>query len=162
MTVIRDAVETDFTRIIELNDAEVAQTSPMDLDRLRMLVNASAYCKVATLENRTVAFLICLESTATYENDNFNWFQARFPRFLYVDRIVVSAECAGLGIGSALYAGMFDHARADAIDVITCEYNIEPPNEASRAFHQRFGFKEVGTQWVANGEKKVSLQAAET
>jgi hypothetical protein len=29
-------------------------------------------------------------------------------------------------------------------------------------FHEKFGFKEQGTQWVANGTKRVSLQVAET
>ncbi len=44
---------------------------------------------------------------------------------------------------------------------MTCEYNVIPPNEPSRTFHEKFGFREIGTQWVANGSKQVSLQAAE-
>jgi predicted GNAT superfamily acetyltransferase len=43
---------------------------------------------------------------------------------------------------------------------VTCEYNIEPPNEASRRFHDKFGFREIGTQWLDDGTKRVSLQAA--
>jgi len=31
---------------------------------------------------------------------------------------------------------------------------------ASQRFHDKFGFKELDTQWVANGTKKVSIQAA--
>lgn len=31
---------------------------------------------------------------------------------------------------------------------------------ASQRFHDKFGFKELDTQWVANGTKKVSLRAA--
>jgi len=53
-------------------------------------------------------------------------------------------------------------ARIQPTPVVTCEYNIDPPNEPSRLFHDKFGFKERGTQWVANGTKRVSLQAAET
>jgi predicted GNAT superfamily acetyltransferase len=30
----------------------------------------------------------------------------------------------------------------------------------SAAFHARFGFREVGTQWVRGGVKRVSLQEA--
>jgi uncharacterized protein len=44
---------------------------------------------------------------------------------------------------------------------VTCEYNIVPPNEPSRIFHGKFGFREIGTQWIANGAKQVSMQAAE-
>lgn len=55
----------------------------------------------------------------------------------------------------------YEFARAREIGAITCEYNIDPPNPASRAFHDKFGFRELGTQWVAGGTKHVSLQAAE-
>jgi len=57
---------------------------------------------------------------------------------------------------------LFRYARDHAIPLVTCEYNIVPPNEPSRLFHDRFGFKEQGTQWLANGTKRVSLQAATT
>ena len=75
---------------------------------------------------------------------------------------MVSAAHFGHRIGSRLYEDLFDFARAQQLERVTCEYNIEPPNEASRAFHDRFGFQEVGTQWVANGAKRVSLQVADT
>lgn len=45
---------------------------------------------------------------------------------------------------------------------IVCEYNIVPPNEPSRIFHDKFGFHEVGSQWLGKGSKQVSLQVAET
>lgn len=162
MLHIRDTVESDFEGIIALNDTEVLQTSPMDLDRLRLLVQMADYCKVATLDDRLAAFLIALGVDRPYANDNYSWFSARFSNFLYVDRIVVSADYSGRRIGSKLYSDMFDFARSQGIQMVTCEYNIEPPNPASRSFHDRFGFKEVGTQWVSNGTKQVSLQVAET
>ena len=68
---------------------------------------------------------------------------------------------AGLKIGSRLYEDLFDCARSQGIKTITCEYNIQPPNPASQRFHDKFGFKELGQQWVALGTKRVSLQAAE-
>ena len=162
MVDIRDAVESDFESIVMLNDAEVRQTSPMDLDRLRLLVRMSAYCKVATVEGKVAAFLIALREGVPYQNDNYAWFGARFPGFLYVDRVVVGAHFSGRGIGRKLYEDMFGFARSHGITTITCEYNIQPPNPASRAFHDRFGFRELGTQWVGNGTKQVSLQAAPT
>lgn len=71
-------------------------------------------------------------------------------------------RCERSGLGACLYEDMFSHARTSSIPVVTCEYNLVPPNEASRLFHEKFGFKEQGTQWVTNGAKRVSLQAAET
>jgi predicted GNAT superfamily acetyltransferase len=96
-----------------------------------------------------------------YVNDNYEWFAARYPQFLYVDRIVVSSKFQGRRLGSLLYQDLFQRARAKQIQVVTCEYNIVPPNEPSRIFHGKFGFREIGTQWIADGAKQVSMQAAE-
>jgi len=61
-----------------------------------------------------------------------------------------------------MYQDVFDSARLNGIKLITCEYNIEPSNPASSAFHDKFGFKELDTQWIAGGSKNVLLQAAST
>jgi predicted GNAT superfamily acetyltransferase len=47
------------------------------------------------------------------------------------------------------------------ISIVACEYNLVPPNELSRLFHNKFGFKERGTRWAEDGAKRVSLQVAE-
>jgi uncharacterized protein len=158
--VLRDAADTDFVRIVELNEAEVRQTSAMSFDRLRSLVAISAHCRVATSNGFVVAFLLAFRNGAAYDSDNYRWFASRLGEFLYVDRIVVGKAFAGRGVGAALYADLFAFARSQGIDTIACEYNIDPPNPASRAFHDKFGFTEVGTQWVANRSKRVSLQIA--
>ena len=157
---LRDSQEADFETIVVLNAAEVAQTSAMDIDRLRHLHGLSNYHKVAEVEGRIAGFLIAIRSGALYENDNFGWFAEKVANFMYVDRIVINSQFAGMGIGSALYEDLFLRSRALAIATITCEYNIVPPNPASRAFHDKFGFSELGTQWVADGTKQVSLQSA--
>jgi predicted GNAT superfamily acetyltransferase len=159
--VLRAAAAGDFARIVELNAAEVAQTSPMDLARLRLLAALAAYHKVAEVDGRVAAFMLAMDHTAAYDNDNFRWFAARYPRFLYIDRIVVDAGHAGLGIGSRLYRDLFEHARRAGIGTLVCEYNLDPPNPASAAFHARFGFVEVGARRLADGSKRVSMQAAD-
>lgn len=159
MEEFRIAVESDFEAILRLNDAEERQTSSMDLERLRSLVRMSACCKVCTVDGEVVAFLIALRDGTPYRNDNYQWFVSRFPSFLYVDRVVVDSRFAGRGIGSRLYEELFAFARGNGIGTLACEYNIDPPNPASRAFHDKFGFREHGTQWVAGGTKQVSLQA---
>jgi uncharacterized protein len=158
--VIRDARQSDFAAICELNLAEVQQTSPMDAARLAALGSLACYHKVACVEGRVVAFLLAMRDGASYQNENFAWFADKYTHFIYVDRIVVSSAFKGLRIGSLLYEDLFRHARDTSVAVVTCEYNINPPNEASRIFHDKFGFREQGTQWVAGGTKQVSLQAA--
>jgi predicted GNAT superfamily acetyltransferase len=158
---IRDAAEVDFPAIVELNAHEVQHTSLMDLERLRYLNSISACHKVATVDDAVAAFILAMKDHCGYVNDNYEWFAARYPQFLYVDRIVVSSKFQGRRLGSMLYQDLFQQARANRIHVVTCEYNIVPPNEPSRIFHAKFGFREIGSQWIANGAKQVSMQAAE-
>ena len=158
--VLRDAGEADFTAILALNAAVVASTSAMDADRLRLLHAMAAYHRVATIDGDIAAFLLAMHHGVAYDSENYRWFAARYPRFAYVDRIVVNAVHAGAGIGARLYRDLFAHARAHGLPIVACEYNVDPPNPASRAFHDRFGFVEVGTQRVAGGSKLVSLQVA--
>jgi predicted GNAT superfamily acetyltransferase len=160
-TSIRDAGDCDFPAIVELNEHEVQHTSPMDLERLRYLDSISAYHKVATVDDSVAAFLLAMKDHCGYVNANYQWFAERYPRFLYVDRIVVSSKFQGRRLGSMLYQDLFQQARSHQIQVVTCEYNIVPPNEPSRIFHGKFGFREIGTQWIADGAKQVSMQAAE-
>ena len=158
---LRAAGVADFAAIVALNAAEVQHTSAMDEARLAELHAMAAYHKVAVVDGEVAAFLLAFREDAPYRNDNHGWFVARYPRFLYVDRIVVGAVGAGLGLGSLLYRDLFDTARADGVPIVCCEYNIEPPNEPSRRFHDKFGFHEVGSQWLDGGKKRVSLQIAE-
>jgi uncharacterized protein len=157
---LRDATESDFEAIVRLNDAEVQHTSPMDIERLRHLDSISCYHKIASIDGTFAAFLLAMRHDAPYDSDNFSWFAARYPSFVYVDRIVVAAAFARHKLGSLLYTDLFAFARARSLPCVTCEYNVTPPNEASRHFHDKFGFQEVGTQWVANRTKLVSLQVA--
>ena len=159
--LIRDADDGDTAAIVALNAAEVRHTSPMDADRLRQLASLSAYHRVATLDGRVVAFLLAMRAGADYRNDNFAWFAAYHPDFLYVDRIVVDAAAQGHRLGSRLYADLFAFAREQGIPRITCEFNVVPPNEPSRLFHARHGFVETGRQWLDEGRKQVSMQVAE-
>lgn len=156
--LVRDATEADFDRIVELNAAVVRETSAMDLARLRQLHALAFHRRVAIVDGGIVGFLLAMRDGAAYDNDNFDWFSARYPQFVYVDRIVVDAATAGKGIGRRLYDDLFDRACRLDLGVVACEYNLEPPNPASKAFHDRFGFAEVGRQRVAGGDKLVSLQ----
>ena len=157
---LRDARPEDFPRIVALNAAEVQQTSVMDVVRLAHLHARAKHHRVACVNGEVAAFLLAFRDGADYPNPNFDWFAARYPSFLYVDRIVVDAAFHGQGLGSLLYRDLFDHARRSGAAVVTCEFNVVPANEASARFHARWGFSEVGRQWLDEGRKQVSLQVA--
>ncbi len=46
---------------------------------------------------QTEALLLAFDQAADYDSPNFLWFRERFPRFVYVDRIVVAGEARGRG-----------------------------------------------------------------
>lgn len=157
---LRDAIATDFAQVLRLNAESEHFLSPLTLARLQNLHAQAAYHRVAESGGAVCAFLLALREGSTYDSPNYQWFAQRFDRFLYIDRIVVSGQQQGQGLGRLLYSDLFAFAgRTEAIRV-TCEFDIEPPNENSRRFHQNYGFHEVGTQRVASGRKLVSLQAA--
>ena len=158
--LLRNTETSDFAAIVALNASEVQHTSPMDEPRLLALHTLSAYHRVATVDGVIAAFLLAMPDHAAYRNDNYEWFAVRYERFLYVDRIVVSSAFQGRKLGSLLYNDLFAFARNESIPMITCEFNIVPPNEPSRIFHDRFGFQELGTEWLAGRTKHVSLRAA--
>ena len=162
MKEIRNATAGDHDALVALNLAEETQTSPMDLARLAMLDSLACYHRVACVGGQVSGFLLAIGSGAPYQNDNYAWFARRYPAFVYVDRVVVAAVARGLGLASLLYEDLFAWARQRGIPLVTCEYNIVPPNAASRQLHEKFGFREQGTQWLANRSKQVSLQVAAT
>jgi predicted GNAT superfamily acetyltransferase len=162
IVAIRDATPGDYGVILALNHAEVTHTSPLDSARLTTLDGMSCYHRVACLDGQVSGFLLALRNGAPYENDNFAWFTRKYVSFVYVDRVVISGAARGLRLGSLLYEDLFKWARQLGIPYVTCEYNIVPANEPSRLFHEKFGFREQGVQWIASHTKQVSLQAAET
>lgn len=162
--MIRDATVRDFPRILALNGTEVHATSKMDLARLNFLdqlTRSTGYHRVAIVDDQVAAFMFAMRAGVQYINPNFSWFSERFDNFIYIDRIVVDARWAGRKIGSALYRDLFDFARTAAISHVVCEYNVVPPNPVSQAFHAKWGFREMDTQWLDDGAKRVSLQVAQ-
>ena len=157
---IRDAQAGDFDAILALNEASVSLLSPLSPRRLAGLHAQAALHRVAEREGEVIGFLLAFRQGADYESPNYLWFAARYPQFLYVDRVVVADAARGQGVGALLYRDMFEFAAASGARLVTCEFDVDPPNPASAQFHARFGFREVGRQWVADGRKQVSLQVA--
>lgn len=157
---IRDAAAADFSEILDLNEASVHFLSPLDAARLQRLHAEAGYHRVAVIDGRIAGFLLAFREGCSYDSPNYRWFATRYERFLYIDRIVVAHADRSRGVGKLLYEDLFRFAEAAQVGRVTCEFDIDPPNEASRRFHAQYGFQEVGTQQVAGGTKSVSLQAA--
>ena len=159
--VLRGAQPADHARILALNRISEAVLSPLAPQGLDALIAQSWHHRVACRDGEVQAFLIALAPGADYDSPNYRWFMQHLADFVYIDRVVVDATARQAGLASLLYDDLIDRALSEGIARITCEIDIEPPNPASFRFHARRGFLEVGTQLVAGGRKRVSLQALE-
>lgn len=158
---VRDATAADSPAILALNDAWVHFLSPLDAQRLALLVSLSAYYRVVEDDDGEIlGFLLGFRENTTYDSPNYGWFTQRYETFFYVDRVVVAAAAQGRGVGRLLYDDFFATAKAAHVSVVAAEYYTVPPNPVSQRFHDRYGFHEVGTQWIEGGTKRVSLQVA--
>ena len=152
----RAAQHGDLEWMLALNRRHETELSPLDETSLQRLVAHAAFVRVA---DPGAAFLIALDQDAAYDSPNFLWFRARYPRFLYVDRIVVDGHFRGSGLAGRLYGSLFDHARHIGHGLVTCEVNREPPNPVSDRFHDRFGFVVAGSARLENSAKAVTYLA---
>lgn len=159
---IRPARESDSDFILRVNEENVQMLAPMDAETLAAFSASAELFLIAEAEGRPAAFLIALrEGAREYGSENYRWFCRHFPKFLYVDRIVIDEGCRRLGIGRKLYDAVFAHAAATGVGTVTAEIDTIPYNAVSLAFHKALGFREIGTQYVRDGAVRVSLQAAE-
>jgi hypothetical protein len=159
--LIRDATPADFDRILQINQASVHFLSPLTPERLAWLHGMAASHRVLEDLGRVQGFLLAFREGAAYDSPNYRWFAGHYAHFLYVDRVVLAPECQGRGLAPRLYDDLFVIAARGGAPRITLEIDSDPPNPVSARFHARYGFAEVGSQRVAGGVKRVSLQALE-
>ncbi len=88
-------------------------------------------------------------SGAAFESENFAWFTERYADFTYLDRIVVHEDARRLGLGRRVYAEV-EARTALTAPLLALEVNIDPPNEASLAFHDGRGFEAVGERFIVD------------
>jgi predicted GNAT superfamily acetyltransferase len=142
--------------LLALNNDHARELSWLEPERFHELVGLAFHAR--QLEEGA-AFLLAFDQDAAYDNPNFRWFKARYPRFVYVDRIAVAAKARGRGFARRLYEDLFRAAEREEHDLIVCEVNADPPNPASEAFHASMGFEPVGRAVIHDGAKTVTYLA---
>jgi len=155
---IRNARRDDLEHLLELNQSNLPHVGSITQREMEHLHSQAICFRVAEFNGQTAGFLIAFDPEADYASLNFLWFKKRYPNFVYIDRIAIAAEARRKGIASSLYQDLEHFAGERQIPLMACEYNLQPKNDVSRQFHQRYGFNEVGTQETENGKKTVSLQ----
>lgn len=105
------------------------------------------------------AFISALSENKDYDSVNFQWFLSKYDKFLYIDRVVVSANHQNQGLGKLKYRKIIKKAKEKKYPFLLAEIDVEPANPKSLNFHKSFRFKEAGRESIHNGKKIVSLQA---
>ena len=154
---IRPWQAQDEEAVLSMNQKSVQQLSALDQPRLQQLAAISSKFWVAQQQQRLCGFLLAFEQGSTYDSSNYQWFDQRYPRFIYVDRIVIDADFRGMALGQRFYQRLVDYARAQHIPAICAEVDLEPANPASLKFHRQQGFVEVGQRQYGTPQKTVSL-----
>ena len=156
--IIRNVSPQDLDAVLTLNQSETPHLGSVDEQKIRWFASEATYFRVAAADKRLAAFLVGLRPGTSYQSPNYLWFCARYADFAYVDRVAVAAFARRCGLASRLYDD-FAAAVPESVEFMTCEVNIQPPNESSMAFHRGLGFRQVGTQKTEGGSKEVAMLA---
>lgn len=161
MTTIRPCTHDDADALVAINNSGYPAVPMATSEEMLGLLSMCSLALIAENENGTpLGFVMAMDPGLDYASENYVFFEARFTNHLYIDRIVLTDDSRGLGLGSTLYEQIFDRARTDGRERVTCEVNLEPPNPGSLRFHRRWGFEDVDTQPTKGGQVVVQLLQA--
>ena len=133
----------DIPTMWRINEEGLPGVGKVSMERLTDLLSLCDFPLGAHHGGELVGFVLCLSPGTRYDSLNYAWFNERYDKFVYVDRIAVGKSQRDLKIGSQLYAKVIQHANKRAWPV-AAEVNLEPPNPGSMRFHSRHHFKQVG------------------
>jgi predicted GNAT superfamily acetyltransferase len=157
---IRDVQEHDLDAVLAVNNAAGEGILPMSKAQLHHFYDIADYFRVAEADGHLAGFLIALRENAEHDSPNFLWFRERFPRFLYIDRIVIARNNRRHGLGRVFYCDVQSYAEV-RVPQLACEVFLEPRDDATLLFHGSFGFHEVGQQRMQGNDRPVSLLSKE-
>lgn len=146
-----------FPAVLALNGSVVEKTGPLDAARLAWMLGDAF--QAVQIGGGGDAFMLAFAEGAAYDSPNYRWLAAKYPRFTYVDRIVVAPHTRGRGLARRLYEQLIAATQLSGRPVVTCEVNLDPPNPGSDAFHAALGFAEVGRGSPDGGKKIVRYLA---
>lgn len=115
------------------------------IEEFHSLTEWSSHVIAVRSQNEVAGFIILMRERQNYHSLNYKFFTSKYDEFLYVDRIAIKEGFRRQGLGKMIYDEVFRLAGDLKLDVC-CEVNTLPRNDASLAFHETFGFKDVGTK----------------
>lgn len=160
MNVETATLPDDLPAILALNNAAVPAVNALDEPALAALA-AMGRLRVVREGDAILGFLLSMTQGAAYQSLNYRWFSGRFPRFRYVDRVVVAPGAQGRGIGRRLYEDALSMPATGPGERLCAEVNLDPPNPGSIAFHERLGFMAICARLNPEAGKTVAMMVRE-
>jgi hypothetical protein len=158
VTFFRTLERSDANELVAINNGGYPGVPLATSEELDVLLSVSSVALgIVGGDESLQGFLIALDPGVDYDSENYRFFESLYDNHLYIDRVVLSSQLRGQGVGTELYERVFDLARARKRDRITCEVNLEPPNPGSLRFHRGLGFLDVDTQATKGGSVVVQL-----
>ncbi len=136
---------SDLEEIWAINQENIPEVgSVQDIERLKKLIDWSSHV-IVVRDEEIAGFILLMREGKDYDSLNYDFFNSKDYPFLYVDRIAIKDGHRRKGLGRMIYEKTINLSQK--LNVITCcEVNTIPRNDPSLAFHDSFGFQEVGTK----------------
>jgi len=139
MTVLRPITPADHEVVLAINHRHVQALSPLDADRLVLLLGMAAHADVIEADEGTAGFVLAFAPGTAYDSENYLWFSDTYEDFLYLDRIAIDPAYQRRGLASRVY----DELEAAAVVRGRMVLEVNADNEPSLTFHRARGYVEI-------------------
>tara|TARA_B100000674_G_C37649806_1_gene827383 strand:- start:146 stop:679 length:534 start_codon:yes stop_codon:yes gene_type:complete len=147
---LKEAKKTSLREVFEINESHKPMLSSLgDLGKLEDLIELSTFGSFFVFQREICAFIVCMREDLPYESPNYKYFQNKYKKFLYIDRVGVKKGLENRGFGSFMYGNIFENYINERL-IICAEANIEPINKQSLKFHEKMGFRKVEEHFFNN------------
>jgi len=138
--IVRDMTLDDLNVVHAINEENVPAVGQETFEDLRAIFDVCSINLIAEIDGRVRGFCMVMPPGTDYSSPNYLYFCERHADFVYLDRVAITADAQGRGIGPMLYREV---ERRSTAPWFALEVNVKPPNEGSMRFHAREGFVEV-------------------
>ena len=151
--MIRNLLDDDLQMMLQINEQGLPGTGRVNMAEMAKLLSMSQLSLGWFDKDVLCGFVICLSPNVEYGSLNYAWFNERYQEFVYVDRVAVANGYRSRGIGSELYASVFEFASKQNLPV-TAEVS-KPTKPRFRPLSPKTWLSELTT--VDYGDKAVTM-----
>ncbi len=157
---IRNANGKDLSAVKKVNNALVHSEGKKGFlmqtrtaEEFRRCLSLCKYFFVAESNNEIAGYLIVLDGSADYSENEICGKFKKFKGFVFAEQMGVLPSLQGNGIGTALYTTLFEKGKKRILlGVFT-----KPFNEQSRRFHEKLGFRSIGEGIILKSDAEAEI-----